>query len=135
MEKPKISDKLTNFMFDTRDLVIANFIKDGVRPPTLFTDDGKVHRFVCEDSVKLVEKAREFISSLSKDVQMYVITYEGYATVDGVKYDALMLEVGERGGGEGAVFGQRYQPKKFLKKFKLIGNTGYFGANKNLFEN
>ena len=44
-----------------------------------------------------------------------------------------MAEAGERGQETALVFAQRYQPKKFLKSFIIIGNVGFFGPAQNLF--
>jgi len=121
------------FLFETVDLVMNHFIKDGVRPPTLFTDDKKTHRMVTNDAQKAIDEARSMIPKLGEEVKMYCIVYEGYVTIEEKKYDVVYFEAAERGKGEGMVLGQRFKPKKFLSKFELIGNPGLVGPSKNLF--
>ena len=133
MENSKPSEELAQFMFKTLDLAVF-YIKDGVEPPTLFTDDKIAMRFKGKDSVKEVEAAKKYVAQLPDTSQMYAVVYDGYVTLDDKKQDAIMLEVGERGTDLGAVFGQRYQPKETVPEgFKLIGNPGYLGSTQNLF--
>jgi len=127
------SKELNDFMFWTLDLVMDHFIKDSVRPPTLFTEDKKTYRMVTNDGQKAIDEAKSMIPKLGEEVKMYCIVYEGYVTMDGVKYDVVYFEGAERGKGDGMTLAQRFKPKKFLSKFQLIGNVGFVRAAKNLF--
>jgi hypothetical protein len=44
----------------------------------------------------------------SADTSMYAIAWDGYATVDKVKYDAVLIETGESGKEDAAVHAQPY---------------------------
>ncbi|MBI2546735.1 hypothetical protein HYV81_06165 [Candidatus Woesearchaeota archaeon] len=64
--------------------------------------------------------------------KMYAIAYDGYITIDEKKYDAIIVEAGEKGKHKALKFCQRYIPKKLLRKFGTVGNAMYLGKVKNV---
>src|SRR3989338_890308 len=131
------SQRLMNLVFTSIDYGIEIVRKkDSHLTPALWSEAaGKItnQHIVAANPVIGVEKAREFVKNLTQETEVYVILYEGYVTLDATKYDAIMAEAGERGQETALVFAQRYQPKKFLKSFIIIGNVGFFGPAQNLF--
>jgi hypothetical protein len=54
---------------------------------------------------------------------MYAIAWDGFATVEGRKWDAILVEVGEATQRNGKVYAQRYEAKEkglFSKKLRNV---------------
>jgi len=102
----------------------------GPLAPFLVTDgrERNLERFVTERLEDGLARAQEFASSLDAATTAYAIAYDGYVTVEGTKYDAILVEAAERGSPTGFLFAQPYKPKKgFLSRFKIIGDTVFLG--------
>lgn len=69
---------------------------------------------------------------IEKNPKMYAIAYDGYFTVGDKKFDAIIVEAGQRGEKKALKLCQRYVPKKFLRKFTKIGNPAYLGEVDNI---
>jgi hypothetical protein len=74
-----------------------------------------------------VEIAKNSIASLPSEVQAYTIAYDTFIHVQNQKFDAIVVEVGERGQEQAYQFAQRYKPKAFLSAFSIIGNPMFLG--------
>jgi hypothetical protein len=69
----------------------------------------------------------------SPDTSMYAIAWDGYATVDKVKYDAVLVEVGESGKEHAAVYAQPYAATtvgllRRSRKNRRVGPLLYVGS-------
>jgi len=64
---------------------------------------------------------------LSPRATAYVLAYDGYITVEGTKFDAILVEASERDRSAGVSMAQRYIPKKFLRGFQTVGNPVLLG--------
>jgi hypothetical protein len=84
-------------------------------------------RFVAGTFEESVEKAYDFVRKRMKDFERIVVVYDGFATVEGVRYDTIFALGCVRGKKETFLFGQRYTPKTDLQGFQAIGNAAYFG--------
>jgi hypothetical protein len=93
----------------------------------------QLHRFEAEKLEECIGAARSYAASLSNtNVSRCVLAYDGLVTIQGTKYDAIMVEAMERGQPT-VILAQRYTPKKFWQKFATIGNAAYVGKGQPLF--
>ncbi|PQV62398.1 hypothetical protein B1R32_1401 [Abditibacterium utsteinense] len=67
------------------------------------------------------EAARKYAADLGPEVKAFAVSFEGKMGVGGSLVTAAIVEGSERSLEQGVAFGQRFQPKGFLKKFKLQG--------------
>ena len=111
-------------------------ISDGKSGPlipfVLFeTADGsrQLNRFVADDLQQSVQRALEHVEQLDHQVVRYAVAYDGYVTMSGTKWDAILVQAGERGHQTGVAVGQRYQRKTgwFAKGFEQVGNAAILG--------
>ena len=83
-----------------------------------------------------VEVARKSILDLAKSNQtmpdMYAIAFDGFATVENVKSDAVIVEAGEKGKAEALVIAQRYKKKEGDKSFQILGHSILLRPSKNM---
>ena len=87
---------------------------------------------VTEEDEKYLDKARQFVDESSTAINFYAIVHDGYITVEGKKFDSVLVEGGERGSPQALLFAQRYQSQKgFFSKFKTIGNAAFIGETSN----
>ena len=92
----------------------------------------KMDVFVLEQLEEAVVKAREFVDNAAPEVTFYAIAHDGYLTLEGEKFDAILVEGGERGTSKALLFAQRYEPKKgFFSKLKSLGNPAFIGETEN----
>lgn len=129
------SDSLMHLVFLATDHAILT-VREGVQLlPALFIDMGgetKLERFVAETLEESVERAKEAASMLPSGAVRYVLTYDGALTLDGERFDAVLIEAGERSSPEAQLFAQRYRPRRgFLRGFKTIGNLAFTGKTAN----
>jgi hypothetical protein len=107
-------------------------IEDGSGPliPFVLTHsfEGKrdLRRFVTEELSDGVKQAQKFVEQNRASIRMYAIASDGYITVEGKKWDAILVEAGDSASPIGVVFCQRYQATKkglFRKaKCERVGN-------------
>jgi hypothetical protein len=91
---------------------------DGKRTLTRFATDRLEHS---------AARAQEFVAALGADISMYAIALDGYFTVDGEKFDAILVEGGERGKPFALQFAQRYRLETDEGPLEKIGNPAYLG--------
>ncbi len=121
----------SDFVFSLSDLALAHGINSirGTKGPlipfviTVINGQKSLYRYVADNVADCVEEAKKSIATLPGDVQGYVICYDTYIHVQDHKFDAIMVEVGERGQSLAYLFAQRYKPKSFMSAFSVIGNT------------
>jgi hypothetical protein len=120
------SDKLAELVFFALDHGIDSVRDGGPLVAFLLTEGCGRHlaRFATERIEQGVMEARRAVSSLDGSVNSYAIAYDGYVTIEGTRFDAILVEAAERGSAAGFLFAQRYRPKKgLLRRFKVIGNA------------
>ena len=87
-------------------------------------------RFLTDRLEQGIEKARKFVFNARFDLEMYAIAYDGYVTLEGQKYDAIIVEGGMRKIEQGMRLAQRYEKKGFIiKKNVPIGNPVQFQSD------
>ena|SRR5258706_15642170 len=80
---------------------------------------GESEGWVLEESLA---KARLAVSQLPSSVTAYAIAHDGYITIQGTKYDAILVEASERGRTSAVIMAQRYLPKTAQQSFQRVGN-------------
>ena len=104
-------------------------------PFVIVEQDGKreIRRFATVRLEEGPERAREAIVALPPSATAYAMAYDGYITIQGTKFDAILVEASERGRPAGVRMAQRYIPKKFLRRFQTVGNPALLGECETLF--
>lgn len=128
---PKLMDVIFLALDHGVDSVRAS---DGPLTPFAVTEGSKreLTRFAAEQLEEAVARARAFVAQASLETSFYAIAHDGYITVEGQKFDAILVEGGERGTPKALLFAQRYAPKKgFFGKFKTLGNAAFIGEAEN----
>jgi hypothetical protein len=78
-------------------------------------------RYATEHLEQGLQQARQSIGP-NPNASMYAIVWDGFATVDGRKWDAILVEVGENA-PQGALYAQCYEAKErgfFSKKRRNV---------------
>tara|TARA_B100001063_G_C16553806_1_gene447408 strand:+ start:299 stop:715 length:417 start_codon:yes stop_codon:yes gene_type:complete len=126
MSEISTNEKLMELIFKGVDHSIES-IKDSKIPliPFVMTQkDEKIEikRFVAVKLEEAVEKARGYIVDLTDIPDFAILAYEGNLVLNGNKYDAILIDAFDKSDSIAYCFAQRFKPKKFLSKFKQIGN-------------
>jgi hypothetical protein len=96
-------------------------------------DGTSLHRFMTETLEEGAAAARAHVRE-SPDCLCAAVAWDGYATTDGKRMDAVFVEASERGASQSMVFAQRYAPKGILrKKFEAVGEPMFAGYEEPLF--
>ncbi len=91
-------------------------------------------RLVAEPYEKAVAEAKVSVPTLPEKAILYAIVYDGFVTVSGRKYDAIIVHGAERGKGEAYLLAQRYIPARNGEALELIGNPAFIGREHALFK-
>ena len=78
------------------------------------------------------EEARRALLAAPSDAERYALAWAGYLTIQGVRYETVLVGGGERGKERGAIIGQRYKQNLPETKFQPIGNLAILGPGDNL---
>jgi hypothetical protein len=131
-QQPQMSQRLASIAFLALDHGIES-IKDGADPliPFVISEqpDGKrkLDRYFADTLEESVARARAAVSALPSSTTAYALAHDGFITIKGTKYDAILVEASERGQGRAVQLAQRYVPKKPQQNFERIGNAAYAG--------
>jgi hypothetical protein len=127
----QMSQQLADLVFLALDHSVDSVRASGgpLTPFIAYEHDGKreLHRFAAERLEDGQQRAREAIAALPPSVTAYALAYDGFITVQGKKFDAILVEASERGRAAGVRMAQRYIPKKFLRIFQTVGNPALLG--------
>jgi hypothetical protein len=93
-----------------------------------------IRRFFADRLEWAVSEAKAAASSLTSEVLRYAISYDGYLTVAGERFDTVVVEGGERGAGPGWSLGQRYRKSSAEHAFEVVGNPVLLGKIGDRFE-
>jgi hypothetical protein len=133
-----LSPELVKMVIEALDLAVNCFCSGDHNPFILYVNkSGDSHFIDVEDTegnvdANLVEAAREIVSNIGKEGQRYVLAYDTYVTIDGVKTEAAIVEAAERGAPEAFRIVQRYRVRKRSKKPEKIGKPAIIGSTKQL---
>jgi hypothetical protein len=121
-----MSKRLADIAFFALDHGIYS-IQDGADPliPFVISEqaDGKrkLNRYMADRLEESVAQARLAVSQLSSDVTAYAIVHDVYITIEGTKYDAIIVEASERGRTGAVIMAQRYVQKTAQQSFQRVG--------------
>ena len=115
----------------------VNSIREGgpLVPFAMSNTQGKasLNRFVAEPYEKAIAETKASIAKLPPQANLYAIAYDGFITVGGKKYDAIIVHGAERGNGKAYLLAQRYIPAKEGKPLETVGNPDFVGREDALF--
>src|SRR5258706_8641614 len=122
----EMSEKFADLVFLALDHGVES-VRDGdgpLIPFVIFEQDGKreLHRYAAERLEDCERQAREAVATLPPSVTAYALAYDGFITVQGTKFDAILVEASERGRPAGVRMAQRYIPKEHPRDFQTVGN-------------
>jgi hypothetical protein len=92
-------------------------------------------RIETEAWLKSLLEAAECPDAKVTGVGLYAITYDGFITVAGVKYDAIIVHAAEREKGEAYQLEQRFRPAGAGTPFEVVGRPAYVGREPAFFRN
>ncbi|HME19428.1 MAG TPA: hypothetical protein VKF15_06825 [Nitrososphaerales archaeon] len=78
------------------------------------------------------EEARQALLTAPSDAERYALAWAGYLTLQGIRYETVLVGGGERGKARGATMGQRYKQHLPEVRFQPIGNPTILGPGDNL---
>jgi hypothetical protein len=122
-----VSKRLADIAFFALDHGIYS-IQDGAEPliPFVISEQAdskrKLSRYMADRLEESVAQARLAVSQLPSDVTAYAVAHDGYVTIEGTKYDAILVEASERGRTTAVIMAQRYIPKTAQQSFQRVGN-------------
>ena len=132
-----MSEKFADLVFLALDHGVDSVRVSGgpLIPFIVVEQDGKreLHRFAAARLEEGQQQARAAVAALPPNATAYALAYDGYITVQGTKFDAILVEASERGRPAGVRMAQRYSPKKFLRSFQTVGNPALLGECEGLF--
>lgn len=131
-----ISQEYSDFIFLGLDHAI-NSIKDGGGPLVAFvmtkTDDKKqLNRILTDRLEDAPIEAEEFLKTLRPIPKLALIAYDGYATVQGERNDAIIVRSFDISEDDGLIFAQRYIQKEQGVGIDAYGNSALMGYEPNL---
>lgn len=130
------SEKLMELVFKGLDHGIYS-IKDGDGPlipfvMTKINEEIAMQRFMAETLEECVAQAKKYLIELTEKPDFAIMAYDGMITIEGTKFDAIMVDGYEKTASKGYCFAQRYKPKKFLSRFNEIGNAAFIDEFENI---
>jgi hypothetical protein len=127
----EMSEKFADLVFLALDHGVESVRGSGgpLIPFVITEQDGKreLHRYAAEMLEDCERQARDSVASLPDSVTAYAFAYDGFITVQGVKFDAILVEASERGRPAGVRMAQRYTSKAGSRDFQIIGNPTLLG--------
>lgn len=101
-------------------------------PFVLMESDGQryIQRFAAETDEQAVGEAKAFLAKVSDSTSAYALAYDGFVTVDGTEFDAILVIAGERSGANAFIFTQRYDAA--TSPITLIGSPAFIGQHESL---
>jgi hypothetical protein len=136
-EKMEMSQEFADLVFFALDHGINSIREGALAPFIVYVQNGKrsLHRYAADTFEASLVEARKAASHLPPTVSACVIAYDGNVTVNGVKSDAIIVEGAEKGNPIGMKLAQRYNPKRFLKALKTVGNVSSISECKSILSN
>lgn len=128
-EAPPVSDELQKlidmaFAFGLDSSKDNSFVSSGFWTQG---DGVSIAAFMTDEDTPVA--ARNHATQLPNEVRYYAVVYIGVMAGNGQKpTPAIIVEASERGSEKAVVFGQAYQPKKFLKKFAVVGEKQFLAT-------
>ena len=120
------SRELGDLLFFAVDHGVESIRDGGPLIPFVVVEIGgerRLTRFAAERLEEGVAQAAAFANAQLREVDRCALAWDGYITIPGdERRDAIYVEGTERGRTNSVVLGQRYLPRRRLRKFTTIGN-------------
>jgi len=132
-ETPPEQIKLNDVMFQALDHAAACVRDTGetlIPFSIVETADGErtMRRYMAERIEEGVAQGRKTLIETKADIMRYAFAWDGFVTIEGKKWDAVIVEAGDKIAPTGILICQRYEKKGFLKKkTELCGNPAVIG--------
>jgi hypothetical protein len=85
-------------------------------------------RFVTDRIEDGSEKSKRYIEENKAGIERYAIAWDGFVTIEGEKWNAILVESGDRFQEKGYLMCQRYAQKGLIKKkSEPFGNPALIG--------
>jgi hypothetical protein len=127
----QMSEQFADLVFLALDHGVDSVRADGgpLIPFVVYEEAGelKIQRFATKRLEEGPVRAREAITLSPASVTAYALAYDGFITVEGKKFDAILVEASERGRPAGIRMAQRYSINKSLESFQTVGNPALLG--------
>ena len=135
----KISQEYSDFIFLGLDHGINSMI-DGGGPLVAFVmtktgNEKQLNRIVTDRLEDAPLEAEIFLKSIHPKPRLALIAYDGYATVNGERNDAIIVRSFDVSEEDGLVFAQRYVRNKDGNGIEPYGNSALMGLEPNLLRN
>ena len=129
-DTPTDEVKLNDLMFQALDHAVAS-IADSGGPLIPFSiidteeEEKKLTRFMAENLEEGVSQMHSNIEGAKEGIVRYALAWDGFVTIEGKKWDALLVEAGDKVSEHAVLLCQKYKKKGFLRKGIVpIGNPG-----------
>ena len=120
--------KLNDVMFAVLDHAVGSVVDSGgpLIPFSMVEDEhGKrsLSRFLADRLEEGQAQAQKSIEDLKDRIVRYAFAWDGFVTIDGRRWDAILVEAGDKSGEPGVLLCQRYEKKGlFRKRVSAVGN-------------
>ena len=129
-DSPTDEVKLNDLMFQVLDHAMGS-IKDAGGPliPFSIIEDAsgekKLTRYAADRLEEGEAQAKKNIEEMKASIVRYALAWDGFVTIHGKKWDALLVEAGDKIAPTGILLCQRYQKKGLFRKgVEPVGNPG-----------
>lgn len=126
----QLSDAYLSLVEDTMNHALDSISEGGPLVPFVmyeFKGERQIQRFMAQggpeewDLEASVEKAREFLGTLSGKADSAALAVDGRINIDDEMVDAILVQAFETGMGSSYYFAQAYRPAEDPEGFDLIG--------------
>lgn len=113
-------------------------IKSGLDPviPFAMTWDSDqkqaLQRCVSDDYDKAVQMAHDHVRNSADALTAYCVAWSGYVTMEGTKYDAVLVEAAERNSEKAVLMAMRYIPASETNEYTEVGSVSLLEYRDNL---
>ncbi len=131
-----ISKELMDLIFTSLDHGINSVRDGGPLVPFLMAkmgDEVKLMRVVPKEESNVEDQVNLILKQIYPVSDYVTAVFESFVTLDDTRTDAILVKGYAKDSPKVHLFGQRFAPKKLLRKFKTIGNPGYMGEEVNRF--
>lgn len=125
--------KLEELLFTVIDHAVDS-IKSSGGPliPFSITEDHAGERTLARYAAERLEEGvvlgQNSIKESKDRISRYAMAWDGRVTFEGRKWDAVIVEAGDKIGPSGLLVWQRYRPRRILKGIKPVGNPAHFDS-------
>jgi hypothetical protein len=115
-------------------------LKAGIDPIMPFAmvwdNDGErtIQRSVSGEYDHAVKMAHDYVKSRADVLSVYAIAWSGYVTMEGTRYDAVLVEAAERDSEKAVLMALRHIPANETTGYKELGSVSLLEYRDNLLE-